>query len=167
MPRAVLRRPEVSGSATGSARLAPRNGAWVPMSATLRGLILGVGALLWLSGVLWLVLHFAFAQRTQFGPLPNPWEPTLMRVHGVLAVCGVFLLGCMTAGHVLERWGSARNRLTGLTLAATALVLSASGYALYYTTGSPHDLAALTHEALGVLVALVALTHWWRRRAAR
>ena len=86
MPRAVLRRPEVSGSATGTAPLAPRNGGRVPMSATLRGVILGAGALLWLSGVLWLVLHFAFAQGTQFGPLPNPWEPTLMRVHGVLEI---------------------------------------------------------------------------------
>jgi hypothetical protein len=79
----------------------------------------------------------------------------------------VFLLGWMTAGHVLERWGGARNRLSGLTLAATALVLTASGYALYYTTGSPHDLAALTHEALGVLAVLAALAHWLRRRAAR
>ena len=134
------------------------------MTRALRTAILAACALLWLSGALWLVLHLAFAQATPFGPVPNRWEPQLMRLHGVLAVGGVFLFGWITADHTLERWGSARNRLSGLTLAASAVLLVASGYALYYSVGPAHEVAALTHRWLGVLSILAALSHWRRIR---
>jgi hypothetical protein len=49
-------------------------------------------------------------------------------------------------------------------LGGTALLLILSGYALYYTTGSGHDAAALAHEAIGVLSPAAALAHWWRNR---
>ena len=134
------------------------------MPAVLRAAIFAAGALLWLSGVLWLVLHYAFEQRTQFGLLPNSAEPFVMRVHGVLAVCGVFLLGWIGAAHAIERFASARGRLSGLVLSAAAAVLVVSGYALYYTVGTAHDGAAVVHEILGAVSLLVALAHWWRRR---
>jgi len=161
-----MRRSEVKGSEAGplATPLAPRNGARAPMSPALRAAILTLGALLWLSGVAWLVLHFAFAQQTQFGPLPNPWEAVLMRLHGVLAVGGVFILGWIVAGHTIERWGSARKRLSGLLLVASAALLVASGYALYYTTGAPHEVASRAHEWLGAGSLLAALAHWWRNR---
>jgi hypothetical protein len=76
----------------------------------------------------------------------------------------VFLIGWMMAAHVTVRWASRRNRRSGLALGGTALLLIVSGYALYYTTGVPHDAAALAHEAIGVLSAAAALTHWWRNR---
>jgi cation transport ATPase len=167
MPRAVLRRRVVDGSSDGPAQVTSRRGARMPMAAGVRAAVLATAALLWLSGVLWLVLHYAFPQAGPFGPLPNPWEAAVVRVHGVLAVGGVFLLGWITAAHVTERWRSRRNRLSGLTLAASAGVLIVSGYALYYSTGSPHEAAALAHEALGVLALLAALGHWWRRRPLR
>lgn len=129
--------------------------------------VFATAALLWLSGVLWLVLHYAFPQTGPFGPLPNPWEAAVLRVHGVLAVGGVFLLGWITAAHVTERWRSASKRLSGLTLAAAAALLVVSGYALYYSTASLHETAALVHEGLGVLALLAALGHWWRRRPSR
>ena len=167
MPRAVLRRPSVNGSSDGAIYVVPRNGDALRMSRALRGVIFAASALLWLSGVTWLVLHYGFASRTAFGPLPNPFEPVVMRVHGVLAVCGVFLLGWITAAHLPGRWGSGRNRISGLVLAASAVVLVVSGYALYYVTAAPHDLAAIIHEGLGALAVLAALVHWWRRRVAR
>jgi hypothetical protein len=166
MPRAVLRRPEATGSAEGGS-YSTRSGLRKQMSASLRMLTFSAGALLWISGVAWLVLHYGFAQRTAFGPLPNPWEPTVMRVHGLLAVAGVFLLGWITAGHMSERWRSRPRRISGLLLAASGAILIMSGYALYYTTGSPHEVAALAHEVLGAAALIVALAHWWRRRTVR
>ena len=166
MQRGVLRRPEVSGSPEGGSG-STRTGVRTQMSRPLRSLTFCAGALLWTTGVVWLVLHFGFAQRSPFGPLPNPWEPTVMRVHGLLAVAGVFLLGWITAGHMSERWRSRPRRISGLVLAASGAILIVSGYALYYTTGSPHELAALAHEVLGAAALIVALTHWWRRRTAR
>lgn len=167
MPRAVLRRPIVEGSSDGLAEATSRSGARPQMAAGLRAAVFVAGALLWLSGVLWLALHYAFPQAGPFGPLPNPWEAAVMRVHGVLAVGGVFLLGWITAAHMTARWQSARKRLSGLTVAACASVLILSGYALYYSTGSPHEAAALVHEGLGVVALLAALLHWRRRHPPR
>jgi hypothetical protein len=130
----------------------------------LRAAIYGIGALLWLSGALWLVLHYMLPQSTPFGPLPNPWEAPLMRVHGLVAVGAVFLIGWVTAAHVSTRWTSDRNRRSGLALGGTALLLVFCGYALYYTTGSPHDAAAFAHEVVGVFAPLAGLAHWWRNR---
>ena len=119
---------------------------------------------MWLSGAAWLVLHFAFAQQTAFGPLPNPWEAVLMRMHGMLAVGGVFLLGWIIGAHTLERWGSARNRLSGIALVGSVALLVASSYALYYTTGALHEAASRTHEWLGAGSLLAALAHLVRAR---
>jgi hypothetical protein len=136
----------------------------VRLQHVLRAALYGVGALLWVSGAVWLVLHYVYPQSTPFGPLPNPWEAPLMRTHGLIAVCGVFLIGWMMSAHVTARWASERNRRSGLVLTAAALLLIVSGYALYYTTGAPHDAAALAHEAVGVLSPAAALAHWWRNR---
>ena len=138
--------------------------ARTPLPRALRGAIYSIGTLLWISGALWLVLHYMLPQSTPFGPLPNPWEAPLMRVHGLIAVGGVFLIGWMTAAHVTTRWTSERNRRSGLALGGTALLLIFSGYALYYTTGSPHDAAAFAHEVVGVFAPLAGLAHWWRNR---
>jgi hypothetical protein len=137
----------------------------VPLPLSLRAAIYGVAALLWVSGAMWLVLHYVFPQRSEFGPLPNSWEVPLMRTHGLIAVGGVFLIGWMMAAHVTARWSSDRNRRSGLVLGGAAVLLVLSGYALYYTTGSPHDAAALAHEAVGVLAPVAALGHWWRSRS--
>ena len=135
------------------------------MTAGLRAAVFVVCALLWASGILWLVLHLGFEPRNEFGALPHPWEAPLMRVHGVVAVVGVFLLGWLGAGHVLERWRRARKRTSGWVLMASAVLLVLSGYALYYTVGAPHAAAAWLHEWLGAAALIVALAHWLRIRS--
>jgi len=137
------------------------------MPRALRVSVYALCALLWVSGVAWLVLHLAFASHNEFGTLPNRWEAPLMRVHGLLAVLGVFLLGWLMAAHVGARWAAYRNRPSGIALLATAFVLVASGYALYYSTGGFHEGAARVHEWLGALAILAGFAHWWRQRAVR
>jgi hypothetical protein len=137
------------------------------MPRGLRVSVYALCALLWVSGVAWLVLHLAFAAHNEFGTLPNHWEAPLMRVHGLLAVVGVFLLGWLMAAHVGARWAAYRNRPSGIALLATALVLVTSGYALYYSTGGFHDGAARVHEWLGALAILAGFTHWLRQRGTR
>jgi hypothetical protein len=164
MPRPV-RRSEVNGSGQGASELGARASGRVPLPPALRAVVYAVAALLWVSGTLWLVLHYTQAQASAFGPLPNPWEAPLMRTHGIIGVGAVFLIGWMTAVHVSVRWAGERKRRSGLALAGTALLLVLSGYALYYTIGFPHDVAARLHEALGVLAPAAALAHWWRNRS--
>jgi succinate dehydrogenase hydrophobic anchor subunit len=155
----------MNGSGQGSRELSTQSAARAPLPGALRVVIYAVGALLWISGAMWLVLHHAFPQASAFGALPNPWEAPLMRVHGLIAVCAVFLIGWMSAAHVTTRWSSDRNRRSGLALGVTALLLVFSGYALYYTIGSPHDTAGFLHEALGLLSPAAAVAHWWRNRS--
>lgn len=132
------------------------------MSTGLRRAVYIVCTLLWITGSVWWVVHFGFPMTTEFGPAPNPWEPVLMRVHGWVAVGAVFLLGWITAEHISDRWRRARNRVSGFSLAGVAFVLTVSGYGLYYTTDSLHDVAGYLHEVVGGAAIVFALTHWWR-----
>ena len=137
------------------------------MTCKERAIIYSVCGLLWLTGVFWLVLHYEFQGHNEFGDLPNPAEPVLMRLHGLLAVAGVFLFGWLTAAHVTPRWSIGRNRTSGLVLAGCVVVLVVSGYALYYTTAAPHTQASVLHQVLGVLALVAALVHWMRNRDLR
>ena len=137
------------------------------MPRGLRATVLAVSALLWLSGALWMLLHYLFPGHNEFGPLPNPGEAPLMRLHGLIAVVAVFLLGWLAASHMWVRWSAWPGRPSGLWLLGVAVVLVASGYALYYTTGAFHEAAGVLHEWLGLAALAVALTHWLGRRPAR
>jgi len=136
------------------------------MTRGLRATILLASLVLWLTGAAWLIAHFAFPGHNEFGPLPNPWEAPLMRLHGVIAVGVVFLFGWASASHISARWSAASNRKSGLWLLAITLVLLFTGYALYYTSGALHDGAAQLHRWLGVAALAVALSHWLGIRGA-
>src|SRR5437016_6541019 len=118
MPRLVPRR-EVSAREPGAGLTRPPNGEWVRvrMSSPLRAAVFAGCALLWLSGAVWLVVHLTLEQPTRFGPLPSPWEPLLLKVHGLVAVVGVFLLGWIMADHLTERRALGRNYRSGVLLA--------------------------------------------------
>lgn len=137
------------------------------MSAGLRSSVITTYGLLWLSGCYWLVLHYFFARPSDFGPVSHPWEPLLLRIHGWIAVGGVFLLGWVTARHVSDLWPQTIKRVSGIAMASVAGVLAISGYGLYYTTDGLHNASALVHETIGALAVLFALTHWRRHRPAR
>lgn len=137
------------------------------MSTAARVSVWSVYALLWLTGALWLLVHLAFPGHNEFGVLPNPWEPWLMRLHGLVAVGGVFSLGWITAAHIPARWSRGVQRVSGLWLAGLTLVLVVSGYALYYTTGGVHDGAAVLHQWLGLAAIFAGFAHGRRWRSAR
>jgi hypothetical protein len=122
---------------------------------------------LWLSGCYWLLLHYFYARPSDFGPVQHPWEPGVLRIHGWIAVAGVFLLGWITAQHVSDRWQQTIKRVSGVATASAAALLSLTGYALYYTTDRLHGLAGAAHEVLGGAAILLAMTHWRRHRAVR
>ncbi len=86
--------------------------------------------LLWVSGTMWLLAHYAL-------PLPeeaarHPLEPWAMRVHGAATLFGMAVLGALWGTHVLRAWNENRHRLSGGTLLGLWLGLALSGYGLYY-----------------------------------
>jgi len=134
------------------------------MSLALRSAVIVAFGALWLTGCLWLVLHYFFAQPSDFGAVENSWSPAILRIHGWIAVSGVFLLGWITARHVSDRWPHMIKRASGISMATVAAILALTGYALYYTTDRLHDAAGVAHEIIGVAALLFALTHWRRYR---
>jgi hypothetical protein len=137
------------------------------MSAGLRSAVMVTYGALWLSGCYWLILHFFFAQPTDFGPVQNPWAPLILRVHGWIAVAGVFLLGWVTARHVSDRWPQMIKRVSGISMLTVCVTLGLTGYGLYYTTDRLHDGAELAHEVIGAVASVFALTHWRRYKVAK
>ena len=128
------------------------------------------GALLLLTGALWLALHYTVGAGA--GELPHPLEAWCLRLHGLGAFAGVFMLGVLAAAHVPQGWrlsqrrGWIGQRRSGLALCALAGALVLSGYALFYF--SPEALRSALgwgHSAVGAAMAALVLTH--RRRGQR
>lgn len=138
------------------------------ISPRLRQSTIWVSVSLWVSGGVWMLLHYFWQQPGEFGVTPHPLQPTLMRLHGVLAVAGVFLLGWLCARHIIEAWRQRGLRYSGIALLTISILLVASGYALYYLSdGTLHSVAGIAHQVIGVSGCVFALVHWRRPSSTR
>jgi len=125
---------------------------------------------LWLSGCTWLLLDQFFESTGQFGMVPHPWEPAILLMHGIIAILSMYLLGWITARHVLRWWPGRLRRLSGASLAALLTLLALSGFALFFLSNDRWQrLAALAHDVLGMGITVFAVQHWFfaRRRDMR
>ncbi len=120
---------------------------------------------LWLTGCLWLVLDQFFTRRGQFGPLAHPWQAPLLLLHGILAIAAMYLLGWVSARHVLRWWPGGLRRVSGATLSVFLMLLVASGFALFFLSDDrwQHG-AAVTHDVLGIGVTAAGIQHWFFAR---
>ena len=125
-------------------------------------------AVLFVSGVVWWVLHRWGEVETEFGPTPHPLNPWLMRVHGGAAMVALVVLGTLLSGHVRRAWQAGRNRLSGLGMLVWCGGLSVSGYALYYAGAeTARTWASIIHLVGGLAFPLVLIVHIWSGRRAR
>ncbi len=125
---------------------------------------------LWLSGCAWLALDQFFASKGPFGMTPHPWASGILLVHGIVAILSMYLFGWVTARHVLRWWPSRLRRVSGGTLAALFVLLTVSGFALFFVSEDRwQHLAAVAHDALGLGITVFAIQHWFfsRRRDIR
>ena len=127
------------------------------------------GALL-LSGAVWLVLHYSLGAGA--GELPHPLEALSLRLHGLAAFGGLFVLGALAAAHIPQGWRLSHRRRwvgqrrSGVTLCTLAALLVLTGYLLFYF--APEALRPALgwlHAAAGVSMAALLLSH--RRQAPR
>jgi hypothetical protein len=123
-----------------------------------------VGMLLLITGAAWLALHYSVGAGA--GELPHPAEAWLLRGHGLVGFVGLFLFGVLAAAHVPQGWRLTRRhrwagqRNSGVALCALAVLLSLSGYLLYYF--APEGVRAAlgwTHTAVGLSMAVLVLFH--------
>jgi hypothetical protein len=140
------------------------------MPARKRFAIYTVFGALWLSGCAWLLLDQFFESKGQFGMMPHPWEPPILLVHGIIAILSMYLLGWISARHVLRWWPGRLRRLSGASLGAVMALLTSSGFALFFLSDDRWQrLAAVAHDVLGLGITAFAVQHWFfaRRRDMR
>lgn len=137
------------------------------LSANVRRLIYIIGLGVWVSGVLWLLLHDFFMQAGEFGMAPHPMEPWSLRAHAAFAFAAIWLFGLLSAAHLQKGWNSRRKRYSGVALASAFFALIVSGYLLYYV-GDEHARAWLStmHWVVGLVAPLAYVAHRIARRRA-
>lgn len=143
-----------------------RNGYRV--NSILEGALYAVAATLLISGLLWLWLHNFVRLEGEFGPAPHPAERWSIRIHGAAAFVSLFLLGFVTAQHVIHAWIVRRNRWSGIVFVTLNAVLIGTGYLLYYAAGEDtRPVVSALHWMIGVAYPAFFAWHVLRGRALR
>ena len=123
------------------------------------------GSLLWLSGVAWLLLHFYAPIESDFGPEANPLEPWMLKAHGLAMIAALLAIGGLLTAHVTAGWEIRQQRVRGIAIGATVLVLIATGYLLYYAGNQQlRASASAIHWILGLGSPAIFLWHRAGRR---
>lgn len=118
------------------------------------------GAGLFASGALWLVFHYFLEAQGEFGPTPHPLEHWWLRLHGAAAMLALLVVGSLLPIHVRRGWHQRRNLRLGIALSSALLLLTLSGYALYYFGGEDaRPWISVLHWGIGVLSPLVLIWH--------
>jgi len=120
--------------------------------------VYGVTALLAVTGIAWLTYHYFLAVPGDFGPQPHPMEHWMLRLHGAAAMAGLIVYGSLLPIHIRRAWALRRNIVLGIGLVTLMLLLTVTGYLLYYAGGEEsRPLISLLHWAPGLAVpALIA-----------
>lgn len=117
-------------------------------------------AALVVSGAVWLVLHYFMAQPGQFGPMPHPVEPWMLRLHGAAAMAALIIYGSLLPIHIRRAWAVRRNVVLGIVVAACMLLLTITGYLLYYAGSEElRPLISAAHWIPGLAVPLLLMWH--------
>lgn len=104
----------------------------VKLGRTRRWQLYIIGAGVWLTGALWLLFHYFFVTKGEFGPTENPLTAWWLRLHGAFAFATIWIFGLLWAAHITAAWPRRRRRSSGVALTAVFLMLIVSGYLLYY-----------------------------------
>ena len=123
------------------------------------------GAALFASGALWLLFHYFLRLHGQFGDTPHPLETWWLRLHGACAMLTLLVVGSLLPIHVRRGWHQRKNLLAGSVVAGVLLVLTASGYALYYYGGeAARPAISALHWIVGLAAPLLLIWHVIRGR---
>lgn len=124
-----------------------------------QGAVYGATAVLVVSGIIWLVLHYFVVVPGEYGPQIHPLEPWMLRLHGAAAMAGLIIYGSLLPVHIRRAWSIRRNIALGIGLVAIMLLLTATGYLLYYAGGENiRPVISAVHWILGL--AVPALLAW-------
>ena len=113
--------------------------------------------MLWLSGVLWLVAEWF--KELDLGPTRTPLQSQSMKIHGVAMLVYVSMLGTLWT-HVRRGFALRASRLSGSVVIAVNVVLTVSGWILYYLANDTvRQWSSLVHWTLGLAVLPLLIGH--------
>jgi hypothetical protein len=122
-------------------------------------------AALVLSGAIWLVLHYFMAKQGEFGPTVHPAESWMLRVHGAAAMAALIVYGSLLPIHIRRAWAIKRNLVLGVVVATCMLLLTLTGYLLYYAGSEQlRPIVSIAHWVPGLAAPLML---WWHVVAGR
>ena len=122
------------------------------------------GAVLLLTGAVWLAVHYSIGAGA--GELPHPLEAWMLRLHALAAFVGVFVFGALAAAHIPQGWRLAQRRRwagqrrSGLQLCAVGALLTLSGYGLlYFAPESVRPALGWVHAGIGLAMTVLIASH--------
>jgi len=134
----------------------------------LRVTIHSAFAALWMTGAVLFVLRHFFAVATDFGVAPHPWQPSLLLLHGIIAVAVTFLFGWIVGEHVSATWRLGLQRSSGLWMLVLITLLIVTGFAAFFLVADKlRSINGSVHEWLGLLLVAPAVVHLVGSRAQR
>ena len=120
------------------------------------------GAWLLATGSAWLLLHYSLGA----GELPHPLEAWSLRLHGLAAFAGLFVLGLLAAAHIPQGWRLshrrrwAGQRSSGVLLCVIGALLALTGYLLYYfASEAVRPALGWAHAIVGVTMGVLIASH--------
>lgn len=123
------------------------------------------GGILWLSGAIWLWLHYFGQINGDFGPEANPVEPWMLRLHGAAMIAALIGGGSLLVAHVWRGWTYRNQRVLGSLLGITTILLILSGYGLYYIgEDAVRSVVSAVHWIIGLSGLPVFLLHYRQGR---
>ena len=137
------------------------------MSGVQRASLYAAGAVLLLSGLLWLVVHYLNGSADAAGASYS-LEPFALRIHGAAAMAMLVIIGTLIPTHLADGWSSGDNMPTGLGMLAVTTLLTVTGWGLYYAGDEAlRSMLSIAHWVLGIAALPLLFVHRSRRRAAR
>ena len=120
------------------------------------------GTVLLLTGAAWLLLHYSLGA----GDIPHPLEAWSLRLHGLAAFAGLFVLGVLAAAHIPQGWRLshrrrwAGQRSSGVMLCVVGALLSLTGYLLYYfASEAVRPALGWAHAFVGITMGVLIASH--------
>jgi hypothetical protein len=125
-----------------------------------RGLLFGILALSWLTGLAFFVLNRWITVEGEFGPEKHPAQAVFLKVHGAAAFAMMISYGYLLASHVPAGLRSRRQRTIGLTLVAAQGFMILSAYGLYYISGEQfREWVSYAHASVGFIFPALLAFH--------
>ena len=122
----------------------------------------------WLTGALWVLLHYFFMGEGPFGPVPHPLEFWSLAGHGAFAFGSLWLFGLLWGVHIPPGWRLVRRRWTGGIMFAFFAWYTVSGYLLYYLGGEEwRETTILLHWTSGLAAPIPFLIHRFQKEPKR